>query len=161
MPDMQQLVNDLEIPLSGLFPNYKVAYESGAWTPAFAGTGTAGAFTYTNTAGRYVRWMNIVHIWGRVAISAIGTPPTTLMVITGLPYAAANVANQFGGVFFTDISNFNYAAGAIDLQGLIQPNEQLIRLLESFDNAGSQSAPAANFTNANCSLIFAGMYLLD
>lgn len=129
-----------------------------SWTPAFSGTGTSGVFTYSAQAGGYVRIGPYIFFHGRVAISAIITPPTTLMVITGLPYAAAGVPNHFGAAFFGDISNFNYAAGAIDLQGLIQPNEQFIRLLESFDNIGSASTPAANFTNVNCSLVFSGFY---
>lgn len=135
----------------------------GTWTPAFGGTTTPGTFTYNTglTAGQYVRIGPMVSIWGCVAITAIPTPPTGVMAIANLPFAAVNTANVYGGVYFTDISNFNYATSAIDLQGLILPGESFIRLLESFDNAASASTPAANFTNVNCSLVFAGSYRVE
>ncbi len=131
-----------------------------SWTPGFAGTTTPGTFTYTvNRYGGYVYMAPVIHFWGRVAISAIPVAPTGLMIITGLPYAAGNVANQFGVSDFGSISNFNYAAGALDLTGLVQPTESFIRLIESFDNAVAASTPAGNFTNVACDLIFWGSYL--
>lgn len=153
MSDYKDLIGPLDMRWLGAF------YEASTWTPSFAGDSTAGTFTYTaNRGGRYIRLGNLCWITGRVEISAIPTPPTGNILITGLPFVAKNVSFANGSVAFGDVSNFNYAANAISLQGLIQANEQFIRLLESFDNAGSSSTPAANFTNTACSLIFTATY---
>jgi hypothetical protein len=156
----QQLRNREEI--AAFFLEATRFYASGTWTPTFAGTGTAGTFTYTaNRYGRYVRMGQVVTVFGRVIISAISVAPTGVMLISGLPFTPVNTSNQFGTACFGNISNFNYAAGALDLCGLIQPNEAFIRLIESFDNAASASTPAANFTNAACDLIFTASYLVE
>lgn len=62
----------------------------GTWTPTFVGSVTAGVFTYTFQVGTYLRIGNLVTFHARVAISAIGTPPVGAMVISGLPFAAAD-----------------------------------------------------------------------
>jgi hypothetical protein len=95
----------------------------------------------------------MVFIRGDLQISAIGTPPMGNMTITGLPYTAASI----GAVTFGVISNFNYAASAIQLGGDI--SGVAIRLSESFDNSANVAAPAANFTNVDCRMNFAGLYL--
>lgn len=128
----------------------------GTWTPVFAGTGTAGVFTYTAQVGRYTRLGDQVHVHANIAISAITTPPTGTMRITGLPFTSA--AGLQYSVRFGYVANFNYAAGAIDLTALVSPAQAYIDLYESFDNAAAQSAPAANFTNAACQLLLSAVY---
>jgi hypothetical protein len=128
------------------------------WTPAFQGSGTAGTFTYSVQSGVYTRLGNQVIVHARVAISAISVAPTGTMRITGLPYTAN--ATYFGGCYFTFISNFNYAASAMDVSGLIGPSTAHIRIMESFDNTSAADTPAANFTNVNCDLMFSGVYLI-
>ena len=125
------------------------------WTPAFAGTGTAGIFTYTNQTGRYFLNGEKCEFMGFVTISAISTPPVGNMLITGLPFAST-----VGGysVTFGFISNFNYTALALQLCGRITASTAYITLSESFDNIAAVAAPAANFTNADCSLGFSGFY---
>ena len=141
--------------LRTFFPPFSV----GTWTPAFAGTSTVGTFTYTvNTGGRYIRLGPLCLAFGRIQISAITGAPTGNITITGLPFVASSTAFANGGTVWGDISNFNYAANAVELQGLIQGGEQFIRLIEAFDNANSVSTPAANFTNANCSLFLTAIY---
>lgn len=128
----------------------------GTWVPSFQGSGTAGTFTYAVQQGAWARIGNQVFVHGRVTISAISVAPTLVMRIVGLPFTSN--ATYFGGVFFTFISSFNYSAAVLDLTGLISPATAHIRLIENFDNAGSADAPAANFTNVNCDLIFSGQY---
>lgn len=132
---------------------------SGTWTPSFEGTTGTGTFTYTaNRGGRYFLTGSLCWLTARVEISAIVGAPTGAMTITGLPFAASSTAFANGSVAFGDVSNFNYAASAISLQGLILSGEAIIRLIESFDNLASASCPAANFTNAACGLIFTATY---
>lgn len=126
------------------------------WTPSFAGSTIAGVFTYGVQSGYYINLGGIVFFWGRLAISAIGTPPTGIMYIAGLPLA--NLANYYGSVTFGFIQNFNYAAAAMQLTGIVEVSSQFIALYESFDNGAAVAAPAANFTNVNCNIIFSGFY---
>lgn len=134
------------------------ATEPATWTPTLLGTSTAGSFTYTVQVGYYVRIGDIVLIQGDVAISAIGVAPVGTMRIGGLPVAAANISNLFGTIHFGYIDNINFAASALMLTGVFNPNTTEIRLVEVFDNSGAVDMPAANFTNANARLIFSGHY---
>lgn len=134
-------------------------YTEGAWTPAFLGSGTAGVFTYTAQTGYYTRINNLIFLRAFIAISAIGTPPTGNMAISGLPFANSNVIN--GVVDFGYIDNFNYTNTAFALLGLVVTGATTINLYESFDNAAIVQVPAANFTNAACSLVFTGQYQIS
>lgn len=157
MPEQIEFLIDLRRRIEDLESQEKTFYLKGTWTPTFNGSGGAGAYTYTVQVGHYTRLGNTVFIRGLVAISAIGGAPVGDMRIAGLPFTSANTTNLYGLVDISS-SNFNYAAGAIDLKGLIAPNTALIQLVESFDNAIAVNAPAANFTNANVALTFAGQY---
>lgn len=156
---IQQILNRLD----QLEAAAHITYNKGLWTPAFAGTTIAGAYTYVigappETYGTYTRLGNQVIAHGGIQISAIGTPPTGTMQISGLPFAAAADMNQQGSVIFSMIDNFNYAAAAIELTGRVFAGQSVIILAESFDNAVAVSAPAANFTNVNCRLRFTVIY---
>lgn len=130
----------------------------GTWVPAFAGSTVAGVFTYTAaTVGYYFVISNIICAFGVVGISAIGTPPTGNMSITGLPFPAN--ATYAGSVLFGRISNFNYTALAMELTGIVNPGTQAMTLWESFDNGAVVAAPAANFTNAAVQFYFLAMYM--
>lgn len=146
----------LRADVDSLLEREVTRYATGTLTPAYAGTGTAGVFTYTNQIGKYIQANGIVFFWGRVTISAIGTPPTGNMQITGFPIA--NAATYNGQVEFNRVSNFNYAASALELTARIGPSGSVADLEEAFDNAVMVAAPAANFTNAACDLVFSGFY---
>lgn len=130
----------------------------GVWTPAFAGTTIAGVFTYTIQDGYYFVLSNNIVLYGRVAISAIPTPPTGNMRITGLPFPSHATITS-GGICFTSISNFNYAANAIELKARTGSGVQFVDIREVFDNGAEVSVPAANFTNVACELRFFGLYM--
>lgn len=131
---------------------------TGTWTPKFQGTTIAGTFVYSTQFGRYTRIGNMVFFRGRCQINTISVAPTGNMQITGLPITSTSTTNDVGGVTFDYISNFNNAASAIQLTGAIVASSAVIDLYESFDNGAAVAAPAANFTNAACDLIFCGMY---
>lgn len=136
-------------------------YVESTWSPAFAGSTTAGTYNYTASAQAfYTRIGSLCYLQGRCAISAINTPPTGVMRITGLPFAAVNTTGLLGSIYFGDIYQFNYTAAAMQLQGYILPGQSYIQLEESFDNAASADVPAAGFTNAACDLSFAGIYMI-
>lgn len=139
--------------------DYPISPEIGTWTPAFAGSGTAGTFTYTAaTAAYYTKIGNLVWFGGRVTISAISVAPTTNMRITGLPFTAKSDTVNSGAITFGFISNLDFSANAIQLTGVVVGGQSYIDLYEVFDNAAAVAYPAANFTNAACSIIFSGWY---
>lgn len=135
--------------------------QTGTWTPAFAGLTTPGTFTYTSFRYGYWRRLgSVVHLSGAVQISAIPVAPTGNMAITGLPFTSVNLTGYRAGVDWAPIDNFNYAAGAMQLVGVIIENSAIIQLGESFDNAALVASPAANFTNVNCNLQFSVTYFI-
>lgn len=134
---------------------------SGTWTPAFAGLTTPGIFTYT--AFRYGFWRRsgpMIFLSGALQISAIPTPPTGNMAITGLPFTSVNATGYRAGVEWAVIDQFNFAATAMQLHGVLVENSSVIQLGESFDNAAFVASPAANFTNVNCDLQFSLVYFI-
>lgn len=157
MPDYDQLAYNLRKAL-GVWLLPFTAENIGTWTPVFTGTTTVGSYTYTAQVGHYTRLGNLCFIEATIGISAITVAPTGNVAISGLPFNAANVTSLFASIHFGSISNFKYAAGAIDLTAYINPNTAFIALRESFGNAGAVDSPCANFTNANCQLIFSGHY---
>lgn len=155
--DIRELQEDVRRLKAGSTTLYNAR---GTWTPAYAGTGTAGTFTYSVQVGFYTVIDRLVFVQFHVAISAISVAPTTSMTITGLPLTPASDTNSHHGVTFATISNFNYSASALQLTGRIPPGDARIFLFESFDNAVTANAPAANFTNAACQLIGVGFYMI-
>lgn len=155
-PRVDALVNQV----AALERRMMVLRDWSAWTPRWEGTTGAGTFTYTQQQGRWWEHGLKIEFIGRILISAITGAPTGNMLIKGLPYPSAGVTNMHaGGCWFDYISQFNYAANSISLQGRINPSEDYVRLSEAFDNAAAVEAPAANFTNAACDIWFQGWYL--
>ena len=80
-------------------------YEEGTWTPVFAGSTTAGSFTYTTQVGTYTKigrlvtvnceLLNITEVSG-----AVGS-----LKITGLPFTSSSTNNSFGSC---DINRFSF-----------------------------------------------------
>lgn len=143
--------------VSGGIPGFTSFYAQGTWTPAFSGTLTLGSYTYAAQQGFYTRIGNIVHVYGRIAISAIAVAPTGVMVIFNLPFTCSATTGAFGAVSWGYVSNLNLTAAAY-LTGLINTGESQIRLEENFDNGASGGLPAGNFTNTGCDITFFGSY---
>lgn len=158
MPAEIQSIISQRRRIAALESQEKTIYVKNTWTPTFVGSTGAGTYTYTIQVGYWTRVGQLIFVRGRIGISAITGAPTGNMRIAGLPLNAVNIANLYGGVSWSDISNFNYSAGALALTGYISPNTNFIALSESFDNLPSVNAPAANFTNANIILTFRGEY---
>lgn len=132
-------------------------YATGTWTPAFAGTTVAGTFTYNGQVGFYTRIGNQVLVHGFVSISAIAVNPTGNMIITGLPFTAANVGLDFS-VALGYVHNINTSANIVQLTAIVRLNSTQIWLGEEFDNAAWTQFPAANFTNAAAAIELSAVY---
>lgn len=152
-------IKEIKRRLERLESNEQLLTARGTFTPAFAGTGTAGTFTYVANGqkGAYARNGNQVTIHIYVQISAISVAPTGNMRITGLPFTAASVGMDFSmAIGFP--SNINVSATAIQLCAIIPLGGTTIDLYEMFDNAAAAAFPAANFGNANAAIELSGTY---
>lgn len=153
---LKRLEEEIERLRSLERPEY-VGGPGATWTPAFTGTGTAGTFTYGFQVGRYNRIGNAVFLYGRCSISAIGTPPTGNLRLTGLPFTAENTLALYGGLNLHSIANINYTAGAIELGALIVFNTAYVDFYEVFDALPVGALPAAALGAAG-EIEFTGMY---
>ena len=64
-------------------------YEEGTWTPTMSFGGGSTGLTYSVQSGNYTKVGNIVRVFGTIQLSNKGSS-TGSMVITGLPFQAAN-----------------------------------------------------------------------
>lgn len=68
---------------------------TGTWTPVLAGSSTPGTQTYDVQVGRYVRIGNLVMATFNITIDTKDVATAGDMLLTGLPFASANVTNNF------------------------------------------------------------------
>jgi hypothetical protein len=96
-------------------------YEEGSFT---SGAGVSGAGTYTLQTGRYVKVGKVVTIWGAVTITA--HTGSGQMIIGGLPFTTANVANM------KTVASILYLSLTVPASsfavGFIGPNESWISM---------------------------------
>lgn len=69
-------------------------YEEGTFTPTVQGTTSAGTATYSIQVGRYVKVGDVVHFQISLAWSG-HTGTGNIAGVYGLPFAAANVTNNY------------------------------------------------------------------
>ena len=96
-------------------------YEEGTWTPVYTGSGgSIGSTAYTARAGTYTKIGNVVTVGLQLLLSNKGSWTGTV-VITGLPFTAANDGIQsIGGLQVNDVT----FADQINLR--VGPNEATI-----------------------------------
>jgi len=75
-------------PAAGMTSQLLNWYEQGTFTPAAAGTTTAGVGTYSTQVGRYTRVGNLVTV--KVALAWSAHTGTGNLIFTGLPFTVAN-----------------------------------------------------------------------
>ena len=154
-PGIYRQLADLEERLRRLEAVDRTATASGTWTPTFAGTGTAGTFTYSSQVGFWRRVGDVILVWCDVAISAISVAPTTDMQILGLPVAVVSVVVPAAIV----PSNLDYPTGALELTAQCITGGTAIALGYTRDNLGTLNYPAANFTNTSARVRLQAAYL--
>jgi len=105
---------------------------SGSWTPAIAGSVTAGTNTYFagTTKGYFVRVGDIVTVFGRIGLSAKDAAMAGEIRLTGLPYLTKNQANGYSVMNFALMNGLTIAAG-YSFAGFSEINSDYVRLYES------------------------------
>jgi hypothetical protein len=109
-------------------------YEEGTFTPTVSGTSTAGAGTYTNQAGWYVKVGNLVHYNAFIAITAhTGTGNT---VLGGLPFTSLNSALNISPCAIAYTDNLTLTAGNI-VQASVNANATTIAVYQTQTGGGA------------------------
>lgn len=113
-------------------------YEEGTWSAsiAIAGATSAGTATYTISVGEYTKVGRLVSVTGRLQWS--GHTGTGDMLIVGLPFASANIANIFPAVTFGFVNNVSLTASNY-LLGFIPNNSTLIYFYQTPVGGGAVS----------------------
>lgn len=99
------------------FPLYGV----GGWTPTVTTTGTVGTPAYSVQVGTYEQIGRQVTVRFNVALSGWTGSPTGSVLIAGLPFTSANVANDIGICHFPTYAVTGLNASSI-LTAQINPN---------------------------------------
>ena len=120
-------------PAAGMTNQLLDWYEEGTWTPAFAFGGGSTGLTYAAQVGRYTRVGRLVTVTAYVNISNKGSSAGD-MTISGLPFANANVTNNYIRAVICTTAGAGVAGGTY-LQ--IAPNATSGTV---FLNAGVQTA---------------------
>ena len=85
-------------------------YEEGSWTPAVAGSSTAGTATYTNQTGTYTKIGNRVFI--QITVVYTGGTGSGNFRITGLPFTTSSTSNFYSALSIY-CSNIALSAGNV------------------------------------------------
>jgi hypothetical protein len=116
-------------------------YEEGTWTPTYTFT-TSGSVTLSLTSGRYTKIGNVVHVFCRIATSAISSPAGNAG-ISGLPFASAG--NALYGVAIGQVSSF--ATAGLILRALLGENASTITLLKNATNGAAADLLGSDFAS--------------
>lgn len=124
-----------EVP--GAIPGFTSFYDTGSFTPAYAGSVTPGTYTY-NAGVTKVEWTRIgnrLFFSGRIEITAITVAPTGSMLITGFPFAGVADTTMIiagGGTMIAWL--YNVAAGYTDVNFEVLHSQSFLTLIKNGDN---------------------------
>jgi hypothetical protein len=115
----------------------------GTWTPTIAGSGTAGAQTYSVQFGRYFKVGRRVFCDFSVSMATKDGATAGNIRVAGLPFTSANYAQSASGAAFAGYDLIDLTAGYTQLSGVVNANSTVLALLQSGDNVASSAVAAA------------------
>jgi hypothetical protein len=120
-------------------------YEEGTWTPALAGSTTAGTYETSFASGWYTKIGRQVTVQFRVNLAgSITGGGVGFAVITGLPFNTSTDNYANGGSVLLSGVDFNDSAKHLYLYKRSTTSAQLV-ISEVFDNASAQDVGIADF----------------
>ena len=139
--------NDTNIATTA-FVNNRLPYETGTWTPVIAGATTAGAFTYSEQKGYYIKIGKLVFIYAKIVTSDYTTHPEGRFRINGLPFASRNST-------YTELVAMGYSGGVSQCikrirLAIIPPNTSRIEI-EVVNSTNFEEIMYANFSSSSAS----------
>jgi hypothetical protein len=114
-------------------------YEEGTFTPAIAGTTTAGTGTYSSRLGRYTKIGDTVFV--QIWFNMQAHTGTGNMIVTGLPFTTLNLGGPAPSANFARIGNLTLPENSI-IAGFGAENTTTITL-QSRSTAGGNTTDAA------------------
>lgn len=154
-PDVQNLV----AALASIFRQAAgVEQSSGSWTPAMAGSSTAGTQTYGYRSGTYIKTGRAVAFEGALLMSAKDGTTSGDLRITGLPFTAAAGPVAFS-VAIGQHQQFALSAGYTQVTAAIQGDKNYIELKECGDSSNSTNLTDAALA-ATSSVWVSGVYFV-
>lgn len=157
--ETERRLRELEALVERLTREDVLLHDSGSFVPEWAGTGTAGTFTY-NTDATLVEWERIgnrLFYNGRIVITAISVAPVGILTITGWPNAGvadADMAVAGGGAMIAWA--LNVAAGYTDVNLQFTNASSAPNLVRSGDNVAIANVQGGELIVGDCR--FAGSY---
>lgn len=103
-------------------------YAATSWTPTVSTDATPGTPAYSIRVGSYERIGRNVRARFTVSLSGWTGSPTGNLVITGLPVASANTANDFGVCTVSFYTVTGLAASSFGLSGSVTANTSQISI---------------------------------
>lgn len=124
------------------------------------GATTPGSQTYSLRSGYATRYGNIVHVTGRITLSALDGATAGQIRISGLPYRISNSSNLFGSATIGSWNALNTAV--IQLSGILSSNTSYIALnkLTAAGTSNLTTLVPADLTNTSL-IQFSATYITD
>ena len=137
-------------------------FEEGTWTGQYKSSSGDMTMNSTNKYGRYVKIGRMVHFWGYMGASAVGSATTGQgLQMTGLPFNITNHANDYNVVSIGYRSGLALGASTTGVTGYIEIGNSTI----VFNTANDSTASSGNFYVSNLSsdghMMMSGTYLTD
>jgi len=137
-------------------------FEEGTWTGQYKSSSGNMTMNSTNKYGRYVKIGRMVHFWGYMGASAVGSATTGQgLQMTGLPFNITNHANDYNVISIGYRSGLALGASTTGVTAYIEISNSTI----VFNTANDATASSGNFYVSNLSsdghMMMTGTYLTD
>lgn len=134
-------------------------YEEGTWTPVLSATTTPPSVTYANRTARYTRVGRLVtvHAWINISSQSGGSGDA---IITGLPFASANVGTGIAPVTVAAYQNIDPGAGNLLMPFVSDNSSQIALAYTGQAGGGAANLGIASVGASNVNLMLTVSYIV-
>ena len=135
-------------------------YEEGTWTPGYAGSSSAGSYTFTTQAGAYTKIGNRVTVDFKLLNIVTGSVGSGNVQIRGLPFTVQNTVdlNAQGSVRF---SQYNVADSTIGISLQPSGNNSHCTIILTRDNTSNISLNVSDKQTDGADIYGSVTYFID
>ncbi len=135
----------------GNIGGFSAFFDSGTFTPTFAGSGGGGSFTLLSAVGEWTRVGNRVDVWMHLQMNTFTSAPAGDLWVTNLPFTARNTSGQF----YAQAIGYRSNSLATIITALVPANTTRVQ----FYNTGG-ALIAASVLGASSELVIGGSFAL-
>jgi len=122
-------------------------YEEGTWAPVLAGLNAGSSNgTYSVQVGTYTKVGRLINANFHIDIGSLNDG-TGALTITGLPYASANIANNYGSMTVPHVSG--WSGNYYNISGLVGANSSQMPIYYQAGNGNMVAATHAQLQEGN------------